>query len=45
MCLNVTPEGGEPVPEKLGPPPYVCVPLTATSTGIGVTMKSLAAEV
>ena len=38
LVLTVMPGGGLSVPLKLGDPPLVCVPLTATSIGAGLTV-------
>ncbi len=43
--LTLMPCGGLSVPVNNGVPPYVCVPETPTGTGIGATVKSLAAVV
>ncbi len=38
LVLTVMPGGGPSAPAKLGEPPLVSVPLTATAIGAGVTV-------
>ena len=45
VVLTVMPGGGLSVPAKIGVPPKLWVPDTATSTGPGLTVKSLASVV